>query len=189
VIIAAFLGSADEGRRLLAPIRELGPAVDTFAMVAPAALGELSMDPPAPLPYTSTHDTLSELTPETIEELVASVGPQSGIVAFQLRHLGGALARTPQGAGARATLDGSLAMFAAGMVLDESSGAVVGGSLAAVKQACAPHRAGAYASFVEQPADASGFYDAETWARLRAVKALYDPADLIRGNHHIPPGR
>ena len=26
-----------------------------------------------------------------------------------------------------------------------------------------------------------------TWARLRAVKAAYDPADLFVGNHHIPP--
>jgi hypothetical protein len=189
VIIAAFLGSEDEGRRLLAPIRDLGPAMDTFAMVAPGVLGELSMDPPAPLPYMSAHDTLSELTAETIKELVAWVGPESGIAAFQLRHLGGALARPPQGAGARATLDGSLAMYAAGMVLDESSAAVVGGSLAAVKQACAPHRAGAYASFVEEPADASAFYDAKTWARLRAVKALYDHADVVRGNHHIPPAR
>ena len=26
-----------------------------------------------------------------------------------------------------------------------------------------------------------------TWARLRAVKAAYDPADVFVGNHHIPP--
>ena len=40
---------------------------------------------------------------------------------------------------------------------------------------------------MEEPSDASTFYDAATWARLRAVKALYDPSDLFRGNHHIPP--
>jgi len=31
------------------------------------------------------------------------------------------------------------------------------------------------------------FFDADTWARLRQVKALYDPSDLFQGNHHIPP--
>jgi hypothetical protein len=29
--------------------------------------------------------------------------------------------------------------------------------------------------------------DPATWARLRAVKAAYDPADVFVGNHHIPP--
>jgi hypothetical protein len=40
---------------------------------------------------------------------------------------------------------------------------------------------------VEAPSDASGFFDPDTWARLRMVKALYDPSDLFKGNHHIPP--
>jgi hypothetical protein len=31
------------------------------------------------------------------------------------------------------------------------------------------------------------FFDSETWARLRAAKADYDPADMFVGNHHIPP--
>ena len=37
------------------------------------------------------------------------------------------------------------------------------------------------------PADASTFFDPETWARLRAAKSRYDPGDLFVGNHHIPP--
>ncbi len=36
------------------------------------------------------------------------------------------------------------------------------------------------------PPDTSGFFDPETWERLRGVKALYDPQDLFKGNHHIP---
>ena len=49
------------------------------------------------------------------------------------------------------------------------------------------YRAGYYANFVEEPADASAFFDPTTWARLRAAKAAYDPAGLFVGNHHIPP--
>ena len=49
------------------------------------------------------------------------------------------------------------------------------------------HRVGAYANFVGRPADASAFFDPATWARLRAVKAAYDPDSLFRGNHEIPP--
>jgi hypothetical protein len=39
----------------------------------------------------------------------------------------------------------------------------------------------------EEPTDTSAFFDPETWARPRQVKALYDPQDLFKGNHHIPP--
>ena len=43
------------------------------------------------------------------------------------------------------------------------------------------------ANIVEHPADASAFFDPETWARLRQIKALYDPQDIFKGNHHAPP--
>src|SRR5918996_2684588 len=54
VIFGAFLGSEREGRAALRPVRDLGPAMDTFAVVPPAALSEMAMDPPDPLPFVST---------------------------------------------------------------------------------------------------------------------------------------
>ena len=78
-------------------------------------------------------------------------------------------------------------MFALGVVEDEASATGVEASLDAVEDALRPHRVGHYPNFVEEPADASAFFDHETWARLREVKALYDPEDLFKGNHHIPP--
>ena len=50
-----------------------------------------------------------------------------------------------------------------------------------------PYGVGHYPNFVEEPADVRGFFDEETWVRLRRVKAAYDPADMFRGNHHVPP--
>jgi FAD/FMN-containing dehydrogenase len=58
VVFGAFLGGADEGRRLLAPVRDLGPVMDTFAVVPPIALAEMAMDPPDPLPFHSAHQLL-----------------------------------------------------------------------------------------------------------------------------------
>ena len=55
VVMAAFLGSEAEGRALLRPLRELGPARDTFAMVPPVVLGDLAMDPLDPVPFHLTH--------------------------------------------------------------------------------------------------------------------------------------
>jgi len=105
----------------------------------------------------------------------------------ELRHMGGALSRRSPGAGARATLSGSLVMFALGVTMDEESAAVTGTYLGAIDDAVSPYRTGDYPNFVEAPTDASSFFDADTWTRLREVKALYDPSDLFRGNHHIPP--
>jgi FAD/FMN-containing dehydrogenase len=106
---------------------------------------------------------------------------------LQLRQMGGALARATPGAGARATLPGDVSMFALGAVFDEPMREAVHAALADVDAALQPYRAGYYANFVEEPADAGAFFDPATWARLRAVKAAYDPADVFVGNHHIPP--
>src|SRR4051794_16614257 len=55
VVYGAFLGGEEEGRELMRSVRDLGPAFDTFAMVPPAALGDLAMDPPEPVPYHGAH--------------------------------------------------------------------------------------------------------------------------------------
>jgi hypothetical protein len=189
VIFGAFLGDEADGAALLRPVRELGPAMDTFAMVAPEALGDLAMDPPDPLPFVSTTALLGDLPGAGVDKLVAAAGPGSGspLAMVELRHMGGALARRSPGAGARATLPGSIAMLSLGVVEDEAATVTARTYLEAVDRAVAPYRTGDYPNFVMEPTDASGFFDADTWARLREVKALYDPSDLFKGNHHIPP--
>jgi FAD/FMN-containing dehydrogenase len=189
IIFAAFLGDERDGADLLSPIRALGPVMDTLAMVPPAALADLAMEPPEPMPYLSTHNTVGEVPGNSLEDVLAVVGPESGIIAFQLRDMGGALTVAPDGAGARGTLEGDVSMFAVGLAGDEQSAQRLERSLERVHAALVDHQVGEYASFVEVPSDASAFYDEATWARLRAVKGLYDAEDLIRANHHIPPSR
>jgi FAD/FMN-containing dehydrogenase len=186
-VMAAYLGEEAEGRAMLAPFRRLGPAVDTFAMQPPVALSELAMDPVDPLPYRSTTAMLDQLTPEAIVELSRVFGRGSDLALLQLRHAGGALSRRSPGAGARATLPGEVVMFALGVVTDPDAGVRVETALGEVAAAVADQRVGQYPNFVEHQADASTFFDPETWARLQRVKAAYDPEDLFRGNHHVAP--
>jgi FAD/FMN-containing dehydrogenase len=191
IVMGAYLGDEADGRALLAPLRALGPARDTFAMVPPVVLGDLAMDPLDPVPFHLTHQLVDGLPAATIDELMAKVGPDSGrgptVTILQLRHMGGALAREAPGAGARATLPGEVCVMALGAVFDEASDIAVREALADVNAAVRPHRAGEYANFVESPSDASGFFAPDVWARLREVKRRYDPADLLAGNHHVPP--
>jgi hypothetical protein len=78
-------------------------------------------------------------------------------------------------------------MVTLGVVPDEHAHSEVRAVLADVEAAVMPHRAGRYPNLVEEPADASTFFDPHTWTRLREVKTLYDPQDLFKGNHHVPP--
>ena len=189
VVMGAFLGEEDEGRRLLEPIRSLGPVMDSFAMVPPSELAELAMDPPDPLPYHLGHQLIDELTPEAVDALLATAGPGTGslLAMLQLRHMGGALGRRAPGAGARAMLPGQVCMMALGVTPDAAMTAAVHATVDAVERAVEPWRAGDYPNFIERPVDTSRFFDPETWERLRAVKAAYDPDDAMRGNHRIPP--
>ena len=187
VVTAAFLGSEADGRELLRPLRALGPELDTFAMQPPAALGDLAMDPREPLPYRSAHALVDALSAPAIDDIARIAAPGSPVVLVQLRHMGGALARHAPGAGARATLPGRICMLAIAVVPDAGAEPAAQAELDALSAAVGAYDAGVYPNFVEEPADASGFFDPETWERLRQVKALYDPQDVFRANHRIAP--
>ena len=180
---AAFLGEEDAGRALLAPLRDLGPQMDTFAMVPPAALSDMAMDPPEPLPFEMSHGLLETPSPDAIDALIEATDPArvTELDLVQVRHMGGALGRVAPGAGARATLPGEVCWLALGVAPDATARAGVARALAGMEEALAPHRAGHYPNFVERPSDASGFFDAATWARLRRVKARARPRRTCSG--------
>ena len=187
IVMAAFLGTEADGRELLRPLRALGPEMDTFATQPPVGAQRAGDGParPAALPDRA----LAPRRPPAaaIEDVARIAGPGSALTLLQLRHMGGALARHEPGAGARATLPGEIAMLGLGVVPTADAEPVVRRELGALSAAVAPGRVGDYPNFVEEPADASGFFDAGTWERLRRVKALHDPEDVFKGNHHIPP--
>lgn len=189
VVEAVVLGTEEEGAALLEPLRALGPALDTFAMVPPAGIAELHMDPPDPVPYTGEGQMLGELTPAAIDAFVAAAGPGSGspLVSAEIRHLGGALHRSSERHGALDTFDASFLTFGIGMVFDDETYRANRAQLAALAEAFAPYDTGRqYLNFTEEQTDPARFYQPETYARLQAVKADVDPDDVFRSNHPIP---
>jgi FAD/FMN-containing dehydrogenase len=189
VVEAVLLGSEAEGAELLAPIRALGPQMDTFAMVPPIGIAELHMDPPQPVPYTGAGQMLSELDAAAIDAFVAVAGPGSGspFVSAEIRHVGGALSRAAEGHGALATLDSSYLTFAVGIVMDEESARANHERVALLERALAPYDNGRqYLNFTEESTDPARFYSDDAYRRLREVKAAYDPDGVMRANHPIP---
>jgi FAD/FMN-containing dehydrogenase len=189
IVEAFFLGSESEGAELLAPLRRLGPALDTVAMVPPVGLSEIHMDPPDPVPYAGEGLVLGELPASAIDDLVAAAGPGSGstLASVELRHTGGALGRGGEAHGALDRLPGSFASFAVGMAGDEASASAARADLSRVTGALRPYKAGAYLNFEEQRTDPAGFWSAEAYRRLREVRARVDPGELFRANHAVPP--
>jgi hypothetical protein len=187
VVSAAFLGSEADGADVMQPLRELGPAMDTFAMVPPVGLAELAMDPPDPVPYIGDSQMLGDLPAEAIDDLMAAAGPGSGspLLLVEMRQLGGALARPEAGHGALASLAGSFATMVVGAVFDEASAAAGAAQIALAHGALAPHQVGHYLNFTEVAADVRSAYSADAFSRLQTLRGEYDPDDLFRANHRI----
>ncbi len=187
VLEAAHLGDERSGAELIAPLRALGADMDTFSMVPPAALGYLHMDPEDPSPFISDTRLIGDLGREGTDALLAAAGPGSGspLLSVELRHMGGALSRAPEGHGARPTLPGEFAMFAGGAPLDPSQVPGIRAALGRVVDALEPWEAGRYANFVEYSSAPEAFFDDASLRRLRAVKDAYDPAGLFLANHPV----
>jgi FAD/FMN-containing dehydrogenase len=187
VVSAAFLGSEADGVDVMRRLRELGPVMDTFAMVPPAGIAELAMDPPDPVPYTARNALLGDLDAQAIDELMAVAGPgsDSQLVMVEMRQTGGALARTAPHHGALASLRGSFVSEAIGLVMYEATALAAVVQTARVQSALAPHAVGHYLNFAEEEVDVRDAYSADAYTRLRALKGEYDPDGLFRANHRI----
>ena len=97
VVEMAYLGDEAAASELLAPLRALGPAMDTFAPATPADLLQLHMDPPHAVPGVGDGALLDVMPGEAIDALVAVSGPDTPLLSVELRHLGGALGRAARG--------------------------------------------------------------------------------------------
>jgi FAD/FMN-containing dehydrogenase len=187
VIDGAVVESSERAEQLLAPLRALGPELDTFAMIPPVGLSHIHMDPPEPVPAVTDTAMLDRLDADGVDALLAVAGPGSGspLGMFELRHVGGALGRYAGGALSR--FEGEYIYFAGGMAADPAYVAALEAQMALVSAAIAPYSSGKhYSNFAERAVDPASFYGEETYARLRAVKAEVDPLELFRGNHEIP---
>ena len=190
VVEAVYMGDEASGADILRPLRELGPAMDTFATVPPAGIAELHMDPPQPVPYTGEGQMLGRLDAAAIDAFVDAAGPESGspLLSAEIRHVGGALSRPQPHHGALSTFDAEYLTFGVGMVLDEPMYRANRAQLARLAEALAPYENGReYLNFTERPTDPARFFPPAVYRRLRGVKAAVDPADLFRSNHPIPP--
>lgn len=173
---------------MLAPLRELGPAIDTFAVMPVSRLSEVHMDPPAPVPGFGDGANLESLPRTAIERILALAGPgvDSPLLAVEIRQLGGQLAVAAPGGGAVDRVHGRFLLYAVGIAPVPEVGAIVEAAVDAVIEATAAWHSGLdYINFREVRTAPERLYPAETLTRLRAARAQYDPAGTLLSAHPL----
>jgi FAD/FMN-containing dehydrogenase len=190
----SFLGPAAGGEELIEPLRAAAPTLlDTVGTMPYSQFASISNDPTDPGLAVEHFALLDDLTPAKAEAILEAVGPQaeSRITMVDLRHLGGALSREPAVPNAVGRRDAAYAMFALTAVAPDELEAAQASGLELLDRLRPARGIEKNPSFLS-PADAAVAnvrlaYDAPTWERLRSVKAVYDPENMFRINHNIPP--
>ncbi|MFF1480185.1 FAD-binding oxidoreductase [Streptomyces sp. NPDC058301] len=192
----AHTGGPSDGAAAVAPLRSIGPYVlDTLTEMPYTASDSIYRDPPGPMAYYGTNVLLDGLDAATAGRIPELTGPGSGLNCIvQISHLGGALARRPAVPSAVGHRD---ARFLVRVLSRLAPGA--GEAVAAAERA---RHERVYALFGDRvlgiapnfllggPVTAGQLracYDAADHERLTALKAVYDPGNLFRGYHPIPP--
>ena len=191
----AYNGAAEEGEKLLAPLRAAAPTVlDTVGERTYAEAATIHMDPPLPLPYVDRSSGLARLTGETVDALVRFAGPGSGcqLVSMEVRHLGGALDRAPRTPDAIPARGLPFQLFAFGVGPGEQLPELRAQLAAMVDQVRPWADTRTMVNFLS-PEEATSqravrqIYGAELYDRLARIKRGYDPANMFRINHNIEP--
>ena len=79
-------------------------------------------------------------------------------------------------------------MFAVGIAPTPEAREAVEGAVARLRDTLAPWEAEhTYLNFAESRRKAASLFSSASYHRLRRIKAIVDPTDLIRSNHPIPP--
>jgi UDP-N-acetylenolpyruvoylglucosamine reductase len=185
VVQAIFLGDEAEGAALLAPLRALGPVMDTVATIPLTELSRLHMDPEGPAPGAGDGGMLTDVDAGLVDAVVdLTVG--SPLLSVEIRHLGGAVARPRPGHGAVSHFDAPFVVFAVGIAPTPEAKEAVEDAAAALLDALAPWQAEhTYLNFAETRRGSGSLFTAESLERLRRIKGEVDPDDVIRSNHPL----
>ncbi len=188
--IMVYAGDIDAGKRALKPFKTLTtPIAD---MLKPVRYPEMfPPEQPGFHPTAAGHtmfvNAIDQGASETIVGYLQS--SDAAMRAAQLRVLGGAMERVPASdtafAHRHARIMVNLGAFYNSPEEQAGRKAWISDFAAALDQGVY----GAYVNFMDEGGEeqARAAYPGPTWKRLATIKAQYDPENLFRRNHNIPP--
>ncbi|SEO71771.1 FAD/FMN-containing dehydrogenase [Actinacidiphila rubida] len=190
-----YLGSAEEGAALLAPLRAAAPVLLDLVEEKPyASIGDIHQDPVEPMPYFDRSVCLEEFDEKTAWTLVELTGSRSGctLANVEIRALGGAFDREPATPNAVPSRGLPYLVFALAVGAPDRAEAMRA-DLARVVDGLAPWAATRnLVNFLspEEATDTEGVravFGPERHRLLADIKKRYDPDNVFRFNHNITP--
>ena len=188
--MVAYAGDAQTGERALAPFRALAePLAD---MVRPITYPEMFPpdDPdyhPKAVSRTMFIDHVDIPVARTIMEFLSV--SDAPVRVSQLRVLGGAASRVPVDATAYAHRTSRIMVNLAAFFETDEEKRLREAWLAEFAAAIHQGDTGRYVNFLSDDGEAGvrAAYPRETFERLASIKRAYDPDNMFRVNHNIPP--
>ncbi|WP_436535286.1 FAD-binding oxidoreductase [Actinoplanes sp. HUAS TT8] len=189
----AYVGSAEAGAALVAPMRAVAPAIiDTVAEVPFPVAAVLHNDPTEPAPAIHRCVGLGSLPDAALDKLIELTGPESPLrlVSVEVRALGGALDVAP--AGPDSVPSRGLPFHLIGLqIAPPPDVAAQSANLEFLIGSMRPWAdVRRMVNFVGpeealNAAELRELYGPELYDRLLTVKAKYDPTSMFRKNHTI----
>jgi hypothetical protein len=197
ILRGCYVGPLEQGEALVKYWLDwMPPIMSSFRAMPFLEVASISKDPEEPVPGVSSGSWLSDLDDETIDTILRYTLPQEGLppllVATEVRHTGGAIARVHADANALGHRDAPLALSVVALTPTPERKEQVEAYIAEFKQALAPHIPGVFLNFLgkdeadEHTVDA---FSTEAYHRLQRVKAAYDPENFFRFAYPVPPDR
>lgn len=185
----AYPGPAEEGARLIEPLRSSAPVyIDAVGEIPATAMGSIHNDPEEGLPHWRFGAGIASVDDEMLSALLEQVGSpaESPFMMAELRHLGGALSRpATDRAAAESAAGGRDAAFLLNLLALNPQTFEQVAPLAAAALAARARRWLApvtNVNFAGDPADPEVFaklWDEPTHARLAEIRRRHDPAGMF----------
>jgi FAD/FMN-containing dehydrogenase len=185
----AFLGDSAEGRALLHRFDQIpGTILDTCGAVPVADLGSICAEPTDPTSAMLHCELLAGLDDAAAAALLSAAGPGTvaPLVSVQVRHLGGALGRPSENAGACGHIAEPYLIGLLGVLAVPEMAGAIKERQASISKALVPYTSGRKPfTFLAHEERAAAAFPGDVLARLRDIKRRRDPNGVLRSNHPV----
>jgi FAD/FMN-containing dehydrogenase len=193
LFVAAFAGSADEGKKWIQPWLDWkAPINNAFRAMPFAEIGSITNDPVDPTKAYGSSEMFDDLSDDAIDMIVRhATDSASPLTHNVLRHAGGAIARVPADASAIGNRDATLYLLMGGAAPTPEALAALKVYVQRYRTALQPYiRGGVWLNFMN--GNGSGAqerikeaYLPATYERLLRLKAKHDPDNVFRFSYQL----
>jgi hypothetical protein len=191
-IRGCYAGSLDEGAKFVQEWRDwMPPVMDMFGPLPFSQAAVISADPEDPMPSKVNGFWLRDLDEDTAETLIRNGVTNNGLIVTEVRYIGGAVSKADPHGNAYGNRDQSLLLELIGMTPTPEAFQNLEAYYGKIKRELGDHLTdGVYINFFEgkEKHDVTRqAFSQESYTRLTALKAKYDPDNMFRFGFNIPP--